>query len=37
MPIEMQKDMKYTINVKEAELLEITIPEDLLKQAEVVK
>lgn len=37
MPIEMQKDMKYTINEKEAELLEITIPEDLLKQAEVVK
>ena len=37
MPIEMQKDMKYTINEREAELLEIQIPEELKKQADMIK
>lgn len=36
MPIEMQKEMKVTLNETEAELLGIRLPEDLLKQAELV-
>lgn len=37
MPIEMAKDLKVTINKKSAAALGITIPEDVLKDADVVE
>ena len=37
MPIEKQQDMKVTVNETEAKILGITFPEDLLKNAEIVK
>ena len=37
MPIEMAKDLKITINKKSAAALGITIPEDVLKDADVVE
>ena len=37
MPIEMAKDLKITINKKSAVALGITIPEDVLKDADVVE
>ena len=37
MPIEMAKDLKFTINKKSAAALGITIPEDVLKDADVVE
>lgn len=37
MPIEMAKDLKITVNKKNAALLGITIPEDVLKDADVVE
>ena len=37
MPIEMAKDLKVTINKKSAAALGITIPEDVLKNADVVE
>ncbi len=37
MPIEMAKDLKLTVNKKDAATLGITIPEDMLKSAEVVE
>jgi len=37
MPIEMQKEMKITLNKTEAEILGISLPEDVLKQADIVQ
>lgn len=37
MPIQMAKDLKVTVNKKDAATLGITIPDDLLKDADVVE
>ena len=37
MPVEMAKDLKVTVNVKDAKALGITIPDDVLKDADVVE
>ena len=34
MPVESQKDMELLINMKAAELMKVTIPDDLKKQAD---
>ena len=36
MPIETQKDMTYTVNQEVATRLGITIPQDILDQADIV-
>lgn len=37
MPIELAKDLKVTVNKKHADLLGITIPDDILKDADIVE
>ena len=37
LPVELAKELKVSVNKKAADLLGITIPEDVLKDAEVVE